>query len=79
MATGQGRRSVLKTVATAPFQLVRGGVSLVAGSGDGVASPRADGSAGMADQWWVCATRHITAVWYVHKTGRLCCLHSVAG
>jgi len=79
VGTGQGRRSVLKTVATAPFQLVRGGVSLVAGSGDGVASPRADGSAGMADQWCVCAASHITAVWSVHKTGRMCSLQSFAG
>lgn len=52
MAAGQGgRRSVLKTVATAPFQLVRGGVSLVAGASDAVTSPRADAGAGMADQW----------------------------
>ena len=35
------------------MQLVRSGVALAAGTGDGMASPRADGSAGegLSDQW----------------------------
>ena len=50
----RGQRSMLKAVATAPFQLVRSGASLVAGAAqDGVASPRSDAGAsgGVADQW----------------------------
>lgn len=43
---------MLKAVATAPFQLVRSGASLVAGAAqDGVASPRSDTGGGVADQW----------------------------
>lgn len=43
---------MLKTVATAPFQLVRSGASLVAGAAqDGVNSPRSDAGGGVADQW----------------------------
>ena len=49
-------RGVLKTVATMPFNLVRGGVALVAGGGadGGPLSPRTPVSPagdGLADQW----------------------------
>jgi len=51
----QPRKGVLKTVATMPFNIVRGGVALVVGGGgDGVMSPRAPQTPvgdGLADQW----------------------------
>jgi hypothetical protein len=52
IGAARGQRSMLKAVATAPFQLVRSGASLVAGAAhDGVASPRSDAGGGVADQW----------------------------
>lgn len=52
----QPRRGVLKTVATMPFNLVRGGVALVAGGGEGGGvtsprTPRTPAGDGLADQW----------------------------
>ena len=51
----QPRRGVLKTVATMPFNIVRGGVALVVGGGgDGLMSPRTPHTPagdGLADQW----------------------------
>ena len=51
----QPRRGVLKTVATMPFNIVRGGVALVVGGGgDGLVSPRTPHTPagdGLADQW----------------------------
>jgi hypothetical protein len=52
IGAARGQRSMLKAVATAPFQLVRSGASLVAGAAhDGVTSPRSDAGGGVADQW----------------------------